>query len=90
MLNLTPESVGQAAAYWQGEVPIPRRAMTVGIGTLLEARHLVLIVAGAAKADVLRRALREPMTASVPASWLRLAGERLTVIADEAAASALG
>ncbi|MEA2527987.1 MAG: Glucosamine-6-phosphate isomerase/6-phosphogluconolactonase, partial [Thermomicrobiales bacterium] len=51
----------------------------------LEARQLVLIVTGAAKADVLHRTLHEPMTADVPASWLRLAGNRLTVIVDEAA-----
>ena len=63
--------------------------MTIGVASLLEARRIVLIVAGAGKAEMLRRALEEPMSAEVPASWLRLAGERLTVIADEAAASRL-
>ena len=38
---------------------------------------------------MLRRTLEEPMSADVPASWLRMAGPRLTVIADEAAASDL-
>lgn len=90
VVELTPESIAGAAAYFGGEVAIPNRGMTVGIGTLLEARRIVLIVAGERKAETLRRVLREPMTAAVPASWLRLAGERLTVIADEAAASRLG
>lgn len=90
VVTLTPESIAQASAYWRGELPIPDRAITVGVGTLREARRIVLIVSGAAKADVLRRALQEPPSAEVPASWLRLSGERLTVIADEAAASRLG
>ena len=89
VVELTPESIAAASAYWQGTVPIPASAMTIGIGTLLEARRLVLIVAGERKADVLRRALDGPMSAEVPASWLRLAGSRLTVIADAAAASQL-
>ena len=90
VVALTPESLAGASAYFGEGVPIPRRALTVGIGTLLEARRLVLIASGEAKAETLRRVLREPMTADVPASWLRLAGDRLTVIADEAAASRLG
>lgn len=88
-LTLTPESIAQASAYWHGAVPIPRRAMTMGVGTLLEAEQIVLIVTGQAKASVLRRALEEPMSAEIPASWLRLAGPRLEVIADRAAASEL-
>jgi glucosamine-6-phosphate deaminase len=86
VVTLTPESVEQAAGYFEGR-SVPTQAMTVGVGTLLEARSLVLIVTGTAKADVLHRALRQPMSAEVPASWLRLAGDRVTVIADEAAAT---
>ena len=84
--SLTAESIEQAEGYFEGRA-VPTRAMTVGVGTLLEARKLVLIVSGASKAEMLYRALREPMTEEVPASWLRLAGDRLTVIADEAAAA---
>jgi glucosamine-6-phosphate deaminase len=86
VIPLTPESRSQASAYWEGAVPIPDQAMTMGVGTLLEAQQIVLLVIGEAKADMLRRALEETMSADVPASWLRLAGSRLTVIADEAAA----
>ena len=84
VLTLTPESVTRAAGYFAGRT-VPTRAMTIGVGTLLEARMIALIVTGTAKAAILRRTLSEPMTADVPASWLRLAGDRLTAIADEAA-----
>ncbi len=89
VVKLTPGSITQAAAYWQGTVDIPDTAVTIGVGTLLEASQIVLLVSGEAKADMLHRTLEEPMSAEVPASWLRKAGSRLHVIADEAAASKL-
>ena len=89
VIELTPESRNQASDYWEGAVPIPDRAMTIGVGTLLEARQILLLVLGEAKAGMLRRTLDEPMIADVPASWLRMAGPRLNVIVDEAAASDL-
>ena len=89
IVALTPESRNQASAYWEGSLAIPDQAMTMGVGTLLESKQIVLLVTGQAKADILRRTLQEPMSAGVPASWLRVAGPRLTIIADEAAASGL-
>ena len=89
IVALTPESRNQASAYWEGSLAIPNQAMTMGVATLLEAKQIVLLVTGQAKADILRRTLQEPMNAEVPASWLRIAGPRLTIIADEAAASGL-
>ena len=89
VITLTPESLSQASDYWDGSVPIPGKAMTMGVGTLLEANRIVLLVIGDAKAEMLRRTLEEPMSADVPASWLRLAGSRLEVIADEEAAGRL-
>jgi glucosamine-6-phosphate deaminase len=62
----------------------------MGVATLLEAKAIILIVSGAAKAKMLRRTLKEPMTPEVPASFLRMAGDRLTVILDEDAAADLG
>jgi glucosamine-6-phosphate deaminase len=89
VIALTPESRSQASAYWEGTLPIPDQALTMGVGTLLEAVQIVLLVTGEAKAEILRRTVEEPMSADVPASWLRLAGPRLAVITDEAAASQL-
>lgn len=89
VVTLTPESLNQASDYWEGAVSIPDKAMTMGVGTLLESRQIVLLVAGDAKAEMLRRALEGPIGPDVPASWLRLAGSRFQVIADIAAASQL-
>jgi glucosamine-6-phosphate deaminase len=88
VIALTPESIAQAEGYF-GEWDVPTQAMTVGVETLLEARQIVLIVSGEAKADILAQVVNGPMTAHVPGSWFQLAGDRLTVIADRGAASKL-
>jgi glucosamine-6-phosphate deaminase len=88
VVDLTQESIEQAAGYFDG-ASVPTKAMTVGVGTLLESDRIVLIASGAGKAEIMRRALREPMSAEVPASWLRLVPEQVTVILDEEAAALL-
>ena len=88
VIDLTQESIDQAAGYFDG-ASVPTKAMTVGVGTLMESDRIVLIAAGSGKAEILRRALKEPMSSDVPASWLRLVPDRVTMILDEAAASLL-
>ena len=88
VLTLTEESIEQARGYFEGRT-VPTQAMTVGVGTLLEARHLVLMVSGESKADTLCAALEGPRTADVPASFLQDVGNKLTVVADQAAAARL-
>lgn len=89
IVDLTEESREQNAAYYEGQQTIPPQAITMGLGTILEARRIVLIAAGDSKADILKAALEGPVTPDVPASFLRTAGNRVRVIVDEAAASAL-
>jgi glucosamine-6-phosphate deaminase len=89
VVGLTEESRDQNAAYYEGNAQIPQRAITMGLGTILTARRIVMIVSGAAKADIVRHALEGPMTSDVPGSWMRLAGSKLEVLLDADAASAL-
>ena len=62
--------------------------ITQGLGTILRARHLVLLAFGAGKADAIAGAVEGPVTASLPGSAVQL-HRNVTVIVDEAAASAL-
>jgi glucosamine-6-phosphate deaminase len=78
----------EAAATRYGASRIPTGGITIGISRLLEAREAWLLVTGERKAAVLRRALRDPEGPDCPASYLRR-HPRLTVFADEAAASML-
>lgn len=67
---------------------VPPHVITQGIGTILQARHLILLAWGTNKAAALASAIEGPVTASVPASALQL-HPHATVIADHEAASHL-
>ena len=67
---------------------VPTHAVTQGIGTILDARHLVLLAFGSQKAAVLAQALEGPVTARCPASAVQLHPD-VTVVADTAAAAKL-
>lgn len=67
---------------------VPRHGITQGIGTILEARHIVLIATGEAKSGPIASGVEGPVTAMAPASALQL-HPHTTVIVDEAAGGQL-
>lgn len=67
---------------------VPTAAYTMGIGTVMSARKILMIVTGRDKADILRKSLFGPITPQIPASVLQLHSD-VTVICDEAAAALL-
>jgi glucosamine-6-phosphate deaminase len=77
-----------AATARYGARRVPTAGITVGLARLLDAGEVWLLVTGGHKADMLRRALREPEGPDCPASYLRR-HPRLTVFADEGAAARL-
>jgi glucosamine-6-phosphate deaminase len=76
-----------ARFFGPGEV-VPTHSVTQGVGTILEARHLLLVARGAAKAAALAAAVDGPITAALPASVLQW-HRSVTVVADRAAAGLL-
>lgn len=88
VVTLTADSIDANAAHRGGADRVPRRAITLGLGTSATARSVLVLVAGTAKAAILARALEGPVEPEVPASWLqgRATG---TIHADRAAAAAL-
>lgn len=67
---------------------VPATAVTMGIGTILEARRVMLLATGASKAEMVARAVEGPVTAMVPASALQLHPDAVMLL-DEAAAAGL-
>jgi glucosamine-6-phosphate deaminase len=67
---------------------VPRHCLTQGIGTILEARHLVLVASGQGKAEAVRQLVEGPVSASWPATALQL-HPHVTVLVDPDAASLL-
>lgn len=67
---------------------MPHHVLTQGLGTILRARHLLLVAAGAGKAEAVAAAVGGPLSASCPASVLQL-HPHVSVLLDDAAASGL-
>lgn len=65
---------------------VPSHALSMGIGTILTARHVVLLATGAAKARVVARALTGPVTTELPASLLQVHPDVVVVLDRDAAA----
>jgi glucosamine-6-phosphate deaminase len=85
--TLTEQTRADNARFF-GDEEVPRHVITQGIGTILEARHLILLATGASKAHAVALAVEGPLSAAVPASALQL-HPHATVILDESAASDL-
>ncbi|RYU79130.1 glucosamine-6-phosphate deaminase [Hymenobacter persicinus] len=77
-----------AASDFYGEENVPRRALTMGVGTILEARRIVLLAWGEGKAAVIKRMVEGEPSDSVPATYLQQ-HPRVDVVLDEAAGAEL-
>lgn len=85
---LTSETIRDNRKFFSPGEEVPECAITMGIGTILEARKILLLATGAAKAESVAQAIEGPITASVTASCLQLHPD-VTFVIDEAAASGL-
>ena len=86
--TLTPQTREDNARFFASLDEVPHHVITQGIGTILEARHLVLLATGSGKAEAVAATVEGPLAALVPASALQL-HPHATVVADEAAAAQL-
>jgi len=83
---LTPQTREQNKEMFNGDPErVPHRALTMGVGTILDAREVVMLVTGAAKARILAQAIEGPITAMISATALQL-HPNCKVVVDEAAA----
>jgi glucosamine-6-phosphate deaminase len=83
---LTPLTRQQNAAMFGGDPnKVPPRALTMGVGTILDARELLLLATGAAKASILAKAVEGPITAMISASAMQLHANCKVIVDEEAA-----
>lgn len=85
---LTPETVAQNAPQFTPRSRMPKRALTMGVGTILESRRCLMLVTGKEKAGIVAKAVEGPITSMISATALQL-HPKSTVIVDKAAASKL-
>jgi glucosamine-6-phosphate deaminase len=88
LVTLDPVTRRDAADSFFGEENVPYRAITMGVGTILEARKIVLMAFGEHKAPIVKRAAEGEITDAIAASFLQNHGDT-TCILDQAAAADL-
>lgn len=87
-VDLQASTIEANKRFFASEADVPRQAYTMGIGTIMSAKKILLIVSGADKAEILAKVLTGPVKPQVPASVLQL-HKNVVVVADEAALSKL-
>lgn len=86
--TLHPQTVQDNARFFDSAADVPRHVLTQGLGTIIDARHVVLLATGANKSAAVAALAEGPLMAECPASVLQW-HPHATVICDEAAAQDL-
>lgn len=81
VVDLTPSTIEANARFFANAGEVPRQALTMGIGAIMAARHVVVAVSGADKAQAVHDAFCGPVTPQVPASILQL-HPHVTLVGD--------
>lgn len=85
VVDLLEETREANARFFEKLEDVPRQAVTMGIGGILKAKQIVLLVRGEEKAEAVRQALEGPITTQCPASLLQ-SHPNVVVLLDEGAA----
>lgn len=86
IVDLQESTIEANKRFFESVDEVPRQAYTMGIGTIIRAKKILLMVSGEDKAEILYNALCGPVTPKVPASILQLHPD-VIIVADEAALS---
>jgi glucosamine-6-phosphate deaminase len=88
IVTLTKETIEDNARFFARPGDVPRFAITMGVGTIMEARHCLLLANGPGKAEAVAALVEGPITSQITASALQM-HPQATVILDRAAATRL-
>lgn len=88
LITLDQVTRKDAASDFFGEEYVPRRAITMGVGTILQAKQIILMAWGEGKASMIREAVEGEIRESIPATYLQQHNNTL-VIVDQAASEKL-
>ena len=85
-VDLQESTIEANKRFFEKEEDVPRQAYTMGIGTIMKAKKIVIVVSGEDKAEIVNKAFFGPITPRVPASILQLHPD-VSLVADAAALS---
>ena len=87
-VDLTQTTIDANARFFASKDEVPRRAVTMGIKSIMQAKQILVVVSGADKADIVKAAFTGPVTPAVPASILQM-HPNVVLVGDKAALSKL-
>jgi len=85
-VTLTEQTLDDNARFFKKKSDVPRHAISMGVGTILEARKLLMVVNGENKAPALAAAIEGPITSMITASALQLHPDAVVFVDEDAAA----
>jgi len=88
LITLDHMTIVDAASDFFGEENVPRKAITMGVGTILSAKRIVLMAWGEGKAGIIQKAVEGPVSDKIPATYLQK-HENVSIMVDEAASAEL-
>ena len=88
IIELTPSTIDANKRFFDSADDVPRKAISMGVGTIMRARKTLLIATGSDKAEAIRTMVKGPVSPKLPASALRMHANAV-IILDAAAASLL-
>ena len=88
IIELTPSTIDANKRFFDSADDVPRKAISMGVGTIMRARKTLLIATGSDKAEAIRTLVKGPVSPKLPASALRMHANAV-IILDAAAASLL-
>lgn len=80
--NLTEDTIDANARFFASADEVPKQALTMGMGTILSAKKIIILANGKGKHDAVMKMLKGTVTTSCPASFLNLHDD-VTVLCDE-------
>ncbi len=84
--TLTEETIEDNARFFKNIDEVPKYAITMGVGSVMEAKICLLLANGAKKAEVLAKAVEGPITAEITASMMQMHPRAIIVVDEEAGA----
>lgn len=85
LVKLTEDTIKVNSRFFDNIEDVPKQALTMGMGTIMKAKEIILLAAGDKKAEIIKKTLNGMISTEIPASILQL-HPRVTVLLDNKAA----
>lgn len=85
VVDLTPETIEANSRFFASPQEVPRQAVTMGMGSIMQAKIILMLASGKSKAPAIKETVSGRITTAVPASFLQLHREVILILDQEAA-----